>query len=189
MCGICGYVGQQEADWLVRMRDTLAHRGPDDAGLFRDEQVGLGHRRLSIIDLHSGSQPMSSADGMRVVVFNGEIYNYRELRAQLSQRGYTFRTQSDTEVILQAYEAHGIRCPEFLDGMFSFVLYDRRRRRLFGARDRLGKKPLFYTSRPFGRGRARVAFAFASELKALRAHPQIAAGLQLSEEACSSRTC
>lgn len=183
MCGICGYVGRQEPEWLVRMRDTLTHRGPDEAGLFQDEQVGLGHRRLSIIDLHSGSQPMSSPDGMLVVVFNGEIYNYRELRSQLSQRGYAFRTHSDTEVILRAYEAHGVRCPEFLDGMFSFVLYDRRRRWLFGARDRLGKKPLFYTSRPMGRGRARVAFAFASELKALRAHPQIAGRLPLSEEA------
>lgn len=186
MCGICGYVGWQEPEWLLRMRDTLTHRGPDDAGQFQDEQVGLGHRRLSIIDLHSGSQPMSSPDGMLVVVFNGEIYNYRELRSQLSQQGYAFRTQSDTEVILQAYQAHGVRCPEFLDGMFSFVLYDRRRRRLFGARDRLGKKPLFYTSRPMGRGRARVAFAFASELKALRAHPQIAGSLQLSEEALVS---
>ncbi len=132
MCGICGYVGPEDPATIVRMRDTMTHRGPDDAGLFQDPQVSLGHRRLSIIDLRSGSQPMSSADGQLVVVFNGEIYNYRILRADLSRRGHAFRTQSDTEVILQAYAAFGVRCPEFLDGMFSFVLYDRRRRRLFG---------------------------------------------------------
>ena len=97
LCGICGYVGPEDPATIVRMRDTMTHRGPDDAGLFQDPQVSLGHRRLLIIDLRSGSQPMSSADGQLVVVFNGEIYNYRILRADLSRRGHAFRTQSDTE--------------------------------------------------------------------------------------------
>ena len=186
MCGICGYVGPEDPATVVRMRDTMTHRGPDDAGLFHDRQVGLGHRRLAIIDLDNGAQPMSSPDGMTVAVFNGEIYNFRELRNRLARLGYEFRTQSDTEVILQAYAAFGVRCVEHLDGMFSLVVYDRRRRRLVGARDRLGKKPLFYTVCPFGHGRDRVSFAFASELKALRAHPVIAGELRLSEAALVS---
>ena len=166
MCGICGkiyfdparLVTQQE---VLQMSHTLAHRGPDGEGVWANDNVGLAHRRLAIIDLRAvAAQPMSNADGSVWITFNGEIYNFRELRADLEARGYRFRTQSDTEVIIHAYEAYGRDCLARLRGMFAFAIWDARTRVLLLARDRVGKKPLFYWI-----GRDRLLFA--SEIKAL----------------------
>ena len=165
MCGIAGIVsGAPERDTLDAMLASLDHRGPDDRGAFTGDGVALGMTRLSIIDLVTGQQPMSSDDGAARIVFNGEIYNFRAVRAELQAGGHRFRTQSDTEVILRAWEADGERCVERLRGMFAFAIWDARRRRLFLARDRLGKKPLYYW-------RGGGALVFASEIKALLCHP------------------
>ncbi len=145
---------------LKRAADAMAHRGPDDEGFYLDGELGLGNRRLSIIDLPGGHQPLSNEDGSLWIAFNGEIYNYRELRQQLGGR-HQFRTASDTEVILHLYEEHGTGLLEHLRGMFAFALWDKRQRRLMLARDRIGVKPLYYRAEP---GR----LAFASELRALR---------------------
>jgi asparagine synthase (glutamine-hydrolysing) len=191
MCGICGVIdfghGYIQAETLRQMCKTLAHRGPDDEGmlLIRDNryvelgrsislpsdparfEVGLGHRRLSIIDLSEiAHQPMSNEDGTIWVVFNGEIYNFREIQPELEERGHHFKSKSDTEVILHAYEAWGVECLKRFRGMFAFALWDSRRKRLFMARDRLGEKPLVYAK---GNGK----FAFASEIKALLQVPWI----------------
>lgn len=164
MCGIAGIVSYDaapEADQLLAMTRALSHRGPDDEGLFLDGPVGLGFRRLSIIDLQGGHQPMSA--GGATVVFNGEIYNFRELRRELEGKGFLFRTRSDTEVLLSGYLAWGEELVTRLDGMFAFALWDQPRQRLFAARDRFGKKPFYFAQ--VGR-----TFLFASELKALLAH-------------------
>ncbi|MGD2109245.1 MAG: asparagine synthase (glutamine-hydrolyzing) [Phycisphaerae bacterium] len=160
MCGICGYIGLNDESLLVQMTEMLTHRGPDDHGYFKDESVGLGHRRLSVIDLSTGHQPMFSPDESSVIVYNGEIYNYRELRDSLEQRGHTFQTASDTEVLLRLCDVEGPNALTELNGMFAFAVYDRRERSLFLARDRIGIKPLYYLELP---GR----FLFASEAKAL----------------------
>jgi asparagine synthase (glutamine-hydrolysing) len=144
------------------MSDAQRHRGPDEEGLFVDSHAALGHRRLSIIDLASGKQPMATADGRFRIVFNGEIYNYLEIREDLVARGRAFATRSDTEVILHAYAEWGEKCVEKLHGMFAFAVWDAREKILFLARDRVGKKPLYYY-------RDGARFSFASELKALRA--------------------
>lgn len=173
MCGITGFVGRGAKETIARMTDALAHRGPDDTGYWNDavRSVHLGHRRLSILDLAGGHQPMATADGDLVVVFNGEIYNFVELRAQLVARGHQFATDhSDTEILLHGYREWGTALPSRLNGMWAFVVYDRARRRLFGSRDRFGKKPFFYSSQ-------NGAFVFGSELSALRAHPAIDARL------------
>ncbi len=168
MCGILGVASVSPVanhDWLGNSRDTITHRGPDDAGEWwsSDRRVGLAHRRLSIIDLSpAGHQPMLNQQRGQVVVFNGEIYNFRELRAELGQHGYTFFSSSDTEVLLAAYDAWGADCLSRLCGMFSFALYDLRREKLFLARDRAGEKPLYYRLTP-------RKLYFASELKALLA--------------------
>ena len=176
MCGITGVVrfdGRPvDRDRLGRMVDALAHRGPDARGaqLLGEGSlhVGLGHARLRVVDLsEAAGQPMASDDGRVWVAFNGEIYNFRELRASLEARGQRFRTASDTEVLLRLYEADGERCVQALDGMFAFAIWDGRQRRLLLARDRLGKKPLFYCASP-------QMVAFASEIKALLRHPDIA---------------
>jgi asparagine synthase (glutamine-hydrolysing) len=151
------------------MTGALAHRGPDDSGYWSDaaRAVHLGHRRLSILDLSGGHQPMVSADGGLVIVFNGEIYNCAELRAELLARGHRFLTDhSDTEVLLNGYREWGSALPSRCNGMWAFVIYDRVRRRLFGSRDRFGKKPFFYSAKG-------GAFVFGSELTAVRAHPAI----------------
>lgn len=175
MCGIVGVIrfdGQAiNPEVLGQMTTALAHRGPDGQGLCHPSadsaSVGLGHARLKIIDLSDAAgQPMSNEDGSLWVVFNGEIYNFRELRASLKSQGYQFRTSSDTEVLLRIYEREGERCLNKLDGMFAFAVWDARQRRLVLARDRVGKKPLFYYSSP-------TMFAFASEIKALLRHPEI----------------
>ena len=191
MCGICGEINLNRKEIKPRvirqMCDVLAHRGPDDEGmvflrgdkLFEvkrpfpthlDEsafEVGLGHRRLSIIDLsEAGHQPMANEDGSIWIVFNGEIYNFQEIRVQLEKKGHVFKSRSDTEVILRAYEEWGVDCLKQFRGMFAFGLWDNNLKRLFLARDRLGKKPLVYSHR---NGR----FAFASEIKALLQIPWV----------------
>jgi asparagine synthase (glutamine-hydrolysing) len=170
MCGIAGIVHAEtpkpvDPARIVRMTDALAHRGPDGAGVWIDHGVGLGHRRLSIIDLAGSPQPMQSADGRAVIVFNGEIYNFGDLRRELEQAGFAFRTSGDTEVILAAWQKWGPDCLARLDGMFAFALFDLPSRRLFLARDRFGVKPLFLAHLSDG------SIAFASELKGLLAHP------------------
>ena len=170
MCGIagifhCGTAKPVDPARIGRMTDALAHRGPDGSGVWTAQGVGLGHRRLSIIDLEGSPQPMHSADEQATIVFNGEIYNFRELRKELVAQGANFRTDGDTEVILAAYARWGVDCLEHLHGMFAFALYDHRQRRLLLARDRLGVKPLFYAELSDG------SLAFASELKGLLAHP------------------
>ncbi|EQD39420.1 asparagine synthetase, glutamine-hydrolyzing, partial [mine drainage metagenome] len=168
MCGIAGFVSfdgharDEAGARLKRMTDAIIHRGPDEEGYFVDDHAALGHRRLSIIDLSSGQQPMGAGDGRVQIVFNGEIYNYLEVRTELEQLGHRFRTHSDTEVLLRGYLQWGERSVEKMNGMFAFAIWDVRDRRLFLARDRVGKKPLYYA-------RTGAAVAFASELKALRA--------------------
>jgi asparagine synthase (glutamine-hydrolysing) len=182
MCGICGFVGAENEDALMRMRDALRHRGPDEASAFFDTNVSFGHRRLSIIDLTTGQQPAYNEDRSVLVIYNGEIYNYQALRAALEKSGHRYASHSDTETIVHAYESFGTACVERLHGMFAFVLYDRRRRLLFGARDRLGKKPLYYTFGPGGHPDNGLSFAFASEPKALLQHPALAQSFGLSPE-------
>jgi asparagine synthase (glutamine-hydrolysing) len=165
MCGIAGLLSQDSgSERMVReMMDALQHRGPDDSGLYHgDDGVTLGHRRLSVIGLESGRQPISNEDGTVWIVFNGEIYNWRNLRADLEKKGHTFSTDSDTEVIVHLYEDHGIGCLRFLRGMFAFSIWDVRLKKLFLARDHLGQKPLFYHAK-------NGIFAFASEIKAILA--------------------
>ena len=170
MCGIAGIVDLKgcpvERSVLEHLCARLAHRGPDDQGLYLDGDAALGQRRLSIIDLSGGRQPMGNEDGTVWVTFNGEVYNFLDLRADLEARGHRFVTSSDTEVIVHAYEQHGAECVGRLRGMFAFAVWDRRRRMLLLARDRVGKKPLFYAE-------AGGQFLFASELQALLEHPYI----------------
>src|SRR5689334_18194815 len=149
MCGITGIVdikGRREIDraLLGRMNDSQTHRGPDAGDLYFEPGLGFGHRRLSIIDIATGQQPLFNEDGSVVVVFNGEIYNYQQLIPELQAAGHTFHTKSDTEVIVHAWEQWGERCVERFRGMFAFALWDRNRQTLFMARDRLGVKPLYY---------------------------------------------
>jgi asparagine synthase (glutamine-hydrolysing) len=166
MCGIAGHVGPTARELLPAMLGLLEHRGPDDSGIYSSDDVGLGMTRLAIIDLVTGQQPMSDPAGRYWIVFNGEIYNFRQLRTMLEADGRAFRTRSDTEVILQAYVAWGEACVERLRGMFAFAIWDAAQRRLFLARDRLGKKPLYYWHRGH-------LFLFASEPKALLCHPAV----------------
>lgn len=170
MCGIAGIYHLAtpkpvDPKRIERMCDALAHRGPDGAGVWTAPGVGLGHRRLSIIDVAGSPQPMASSDGRAMLVFNGEIYNFRELREELRQHGAQFHTDGDSEVILAAWQRWGVDCLSRLHGMFAFAIYDLAERTLFLARDRLGVKPLFYARLSDG------SVAFASELKGLLAHP------------------
>ena len=172
MCGIAGFVtvapAQQPASVLERMTSAIAHRGPDDSGFYLDTQAALGHRRLSIIDVAAGHQPMSNEDGTVRIVYNGEIFNHASLRPELERAGHRYTTRCDTETILHAYEQYGDQCVTRFRGMFAFALWDANRRTLFCARDRLGIKPLYY----YWDGRL---FAFASEIKAVLEHPAISA--------------
>ena len=148
MCGICGFTGTGTLDELQHMTAVLAHRGPDDEGLWHDAQAGLylGHRRLAVIDLHDGAQPMWTADGLLGIVFNGEIYNHLALRAELTALGHHFLSDhSDTEVLLHGYRQWGADVVRRLNGMWAFALYDHKQQQLFLSRDRIGEKPLNYT--------------------------------------------
>src|SRR5262245_38729349 len=170
MCGICGIVSpgsqlSQELRLAIGpMTEVLSHRGPAGDGFYVDPQAALGHRRLAIIDREGGRQPMSNEDATLWIVFNGEIYNHRELRRQLEAKGHRFNTASDTEVILHAYEEYGPDSVSRLEGMFAFAIYDTVSRTLFAARDRVGKKPLFYAM-------LGGAFHFASEIKSIAQSP------------------
>jgi asparagine synthase (glutamine-hydrolysing) len=165
MCGITGFYGLEDKELLSKMTSLLEHRGPDQSGYYADETVSLGHRRLSIIDLsEDGRQPMGNEEGTVWVVFNGEIYNYQELREKLEKKGHHFKSKTDTEVIVHAYEEYGQKCVSFFNGDFAFAVYDAEKKVLFLARDRLGIKPLYYTL-------VDGKFYFASEIKALLAVP------------------
>jgi asparagine synthase (glutamine-hydrolysing) len=163
MCGIAGIVGKADEGLIQAMTRVLAHRGPDGEGYYLEEGAALGHRRLSIIDLATGQQPMTTADGRYTIVFNGEIYNFLELRRELESRGVRFRTRSDTEVLLEAYARWGRDALAKLRGMFAFAIWDKRERRLFAVRDRLGVKPFYYAQ-------IGSRFLFASEMKSLLVH-------------------
>jgi asparagine synthase (glutamine-hydrolysing) len=178
MCGIAGIVyfdPQRQVDpgLIAQMTSTLAHRGPDGDGVHLDGPVGLGHTRLSIIDLSTGDQPMTNEDGSVWIVFNGEIYNFHELRKELLSKGHIFRSQSDTEVIVHLYEEFGAECVARLRGMFAFAIWDSKRKRLFIARDRVGIKPLYYSVQ-------QDALVFGSEMKAILADPAVPREVDLS---------
>jgi asparagine synthase (glutamine-hydrolysing) len=172
MCGIVGILDTRGArpidrEALRRMNESQYHRGPDEGELYLEPGLGMGHRRLSIIDIATGQQPFRSADGTMTLVFNGEIYNYRALRDELVAKGHVFRTKSDTEVIMQAYQAWGEECVHRLRGMFAFALFDRNKQLMFMARDHVGVKPMFYSLLPNG------LFVFGSELKSIMTFPEL----------------
>ena len=171
MCGICGAINFDRHQHIDRsalevMNGQIVHRGPDESGFYLSENVGLAMRRLSIVDLKTGQQPMSNEDGSVWLVYNGEIYNHQELRPELETRGHRYRSLSDTETIVHLYEEYGRRCVQRLRGMFAFALWDARKRLLFAARDRLGIKPFYYRN-------TRQTFVFGSEIKALLAYPGV----------------
>ncbi len=174
MCGIAGFLAppgvRADRAMLERMVRTLAHRGPDTFGFHVDGPAALGIARLRVIDLVTGDQPIGNEDGAVHVALNGEIYGFAALRASLERAGHRFRTASDTEVIVHAWEEYGEHCPDHLNGMFGFAVWDRRREVLFLARDRMGEKPLYY---------AKVDgwFVFGSELRAVLAHPHVGRAL------------
>ncbi len=171
MCGICGIYNMHSAEpvpsrLIEQMTSLIAHRGPDDQGSYLDGPAGLGFARLSIIDLSGGHQPMCNESGDIWIVFNGEIWNYKQLRQELIEKGHQFRTNSDTETIIHAYEEFGVDCVARLHGMFGFAIWDSTRQRLLLARDRAGKKPLYYTQ-------VEGDMLFASEIKSLLCHPRV----------------
>ncbi|MDQ2855419.1 MAG: asparagine synthetase B, partial [Acidobacteriota bacterium] len=177
MCGIAGFIDlwdtngvrgrDDRAAILENMCEVIRYRGPDDSGSLLTDGAALGMRRLSIIDLSGGHQPMSGEDGSATIVFNGEIYNFRELQPKLEAHGHKFQTRSDTEAIVHAYEQYGTACVDHLRGMFAFAIWDDKQKRLFIARDRAGEKPLYYTLTPTG------TLVFGSELKSLLEHPGV----------------
>ena len=174
MCGICGIIApaaktKKSYNIVQKMMTTLSHRGPDGYGIVQGENYCFGHRRLAVIDPEHAVQPMTSEDGSIILVYNGEIYNYIELRQELTRNGYKFKTLSDVEVLLISYQAYGIDCLSKLSGMFSFTLFDRNSNNFFCARDHFGIKPFYYAMLPDG------GFIFASEIKALLKHPQVKA--------------
>ncbi|MGH7791248.1 MAG: asparagine synthase (glutamine-hydrolyzing), partial [Thermodesulfobacteriota bacterium] len=177
MCGICGILnfGIDEpvnSETLKRMCTVMSHRGPDDEGFFLEGNLGLGMRRLSIIDLSTGHQPISNEDGTIWIVFNGEIYNHLDIRKELESKGHKFSTNTDTEAIVHAYEEFGENCVDKLRGMFAFAIWDKAKRKLFLARDRIGIKPLYYFIDD-------KRFIFGSELKVILAYPGIPKDLDL----------
>src|SRR5262245_4977671 len=183
MCGILGqfsFDGRPTVEELLGQINTLRHRGPDDGAWWQDGPFFLAHRRLSIIDLSSGRQPMASRDGRLVITFNGEIYNYIELREELRSLGRRFQTESDTEVLLQAYDEWGPDMPARLNGMFAFGIADRLKRQLFLARDRFGEKPLLYVDHQWG-------VTFASEMRPLTALTSVSRAID--EDALAAFMC
>ncbi len=188
MCGINGIAFSSRSGRMVSrsqleaMRDVVRHRGPDDEGLLIDRNVGLGHRRLSIVDVAAGHQPMTNEDASLHIVYNGEIYNHADFREWLEARGHVYKTHCDTETILHLYEEHGVDCVQHLRGMFAFAIWDQRKQELFIARDRLGVKPLYYFHADDG------SLYFGSEIKtlfaagALKPELNYAASARLSRE-------
>lgn len=167
MCGICGFTGnkqEQKKDILTNMMNKIAHRGPDDAGWYMDSDINLGFRRLSIIDIDNGLQPMRDVDDEIVVVFNGEIYNYKELKKELMEKGYTFLNNTDTEVLIYGYKEYGVRLVYKLRGMFAFLIWDKRKKQAFAARDHFGIKPFYYSI-------IDGELVFASEIKSILEYP------------------
>lgn len=177
MCGICGEYNflhrRAEKSVIQSMLEVLHHRGPDDEGIYIADSIGLGHKRLSIIDLDTGKQPISNEEGNLQIIFNGEIYNFTELKDSLKKRGHVFKTKTDTEVIIHLFEDYGVKSVEKLQGMFAFALWDEKEKKLFLARDRIGKKPLYYTV-------TSDACIFASEIKALLKHPGVGRDINIS---------
>lgn len=173
MCGICGILNSDSGipvseDVLNRMANAITHRGPDDSGVHIDGSLGLGHRRLAIIDIEGGTQPLCDQSCSFWITYNGEIYNHRDLRLHLEKKGHRFKTNCDTEVVLYAFIEYGSHCVDMLNGMFAFAVWDAAKQLLFLARDRLGIKPLYYTKK-------NGSFIFASEIKALIEHPSVTA--------------
>src|ERR671921_831996 len=170
MCGIVGMVNLDgraaEAALLERMNQAIPHRGPDEDCFYLKGNVGMAMRRLAIIDLKGGQQPIADEGGTAWIVYNGEVYNYREVKRGLEARGHRFHTDCDTEVVLHAYLEYGADCPKHLRGMFAFAIWDERRRELFVARDRVGKKPLLYA-------KTQDSFVFGSEFSAMLLHPSV----------------
>src|SRR5687767_2446325 len=171
MCGIIGIVKKEgqsvDRHLLERMNQMIFHRGPDDAGFYLNKNVGLAMRRLSIIDVAGGQQPIFNRDRTKAIVYNGEIYNFQQLRKDLEAEGHEFYTHSDTEVIIHLYDRYGADCLAYLRGMFAFAIWDERAETLFIARDRVGKKPLLYSHQTTGE------LVFGSEFRALLAHPAV----------------
>ena len=168
MCGFVGFTNYINDDGLVlgSMMDTIVHRGPDAEGKYIDDDIALGFRRLSIIDLEGGNQPMLNEDQSKILVFNGEIYNYKLLREELIENGHTFSTNADSEVVLHGFEQWGADVVKRLRGMFAFVIFNKDDRSIFGARDMFGIKPFYYTT-------SENSFIFASEIKAFLPHPSL----------------
>ena len=166
MCGFVGYINKEanKKENIKKMADLIAHRGPDSEGYYTDETIAMGFRRLSIIDLNNGSQPIYNEDKTKVIIFNGEIYNYQELRKELIEKGYKFKTKTDTEVILHGYEEYREKVLDKLRGMFAFVIYDNQLKEIFAARDFYGIKPFYYAN-------MNDTFFFGSEIKSFLIHP------------------
>ena len=164
MCGFCGFINRKEKNVIKDMTDAIAHRGPDDESYYKDENIAMGFRRLSIIDLKGGRQPMSNEDDSMVITFNGEVYNFKILKEDLIKKGHIFKTNADTEVILHGYEEYGEDIVTKLRGMFGFVIWDKKNKVLFGARDHFGQKPFYYT-------KMNDTFMYGSEIKSFLYHP------------------
>ena len=164
MCGFCGYINKKDKKYIKDMADAIAHRGPDDESYYKDDDIALGFRRLSIIDLKGGRQPISNEDNTLVICFNGEIYNFQDIKPDLEKKGHIFKTKTDTEVILHGYEEYGEKILDKIRGMFAFVIWDKKNKKLFGARDHFGQKPFYYCS-------MQNTFMFGSEIKSFLKHP------------------
>ncbi len=164
MCGFCGYINTKDKNIIKKMTDEIAHRGPDDESYYKDDNIAMGFRRLSIIDLKGGRQPMTNEDDSLVITFNGEIYNFKDIKEDLIKKGHIFKTNADTEVILHGYEEYGEKVLEKLRGMFAFVIWDKNKEKLFGARDHFGQKPFYY-------GIMNDTFMYGSEIKSFLRHP------------------
>lgn len=164
MCGFCGYINTKDKNIIKKMTDEIAHRGPDDESYYKDDNIAMGFRRLSIIDLKGGRQPMTNEDDSLVITFNGEIYNFKDIKEDLIKKGHIFKTNADTEVILHGYEEYGEKVLDKLRGMFAFVIWDKNKEKLFGARDHFGQKPFYY-------GIMNDTFMYGSEIKSFLRHP------------------
>jgi asparagine synthase (glutamine-hydrolysing) len=164
MCGFCGYINKKDKTYIKQMNDAIAHRGPDDESYYKDKDIAMGFRRLSIIDLKGGRQPISNEDETMIITFNGEIYNYKEIKEDLLIKGHVFKTNTDTEVILHGYEEYQAEILQKLRGMFAFTIWDKKNKILFGARDNFGQKPFYYAN-------MNNTFMYSSEIKSLIAHP------------------